>query len=174
MSEIAGVQHSPRARLTLGSVYGLVGVLIAAAVHASTFTSAPLPPEHPLFWIMHVGIFPLFGAMVWRLRAWSEQAKGPLGIPTTRLRWQELLSYLPAYAIALGGLLFAYAMVNFLLAMSHLPSGHGGGGSVGAGDGRYVVRAFSGHWLIFYTLPMLFFLFVPSSARPDDSRRAAA
>lgn len=30
----------------------------------------------------------------------------------------------------------------------------------------YMVRAFSGHWLIFCTLPALFFRFGPSDARP--------
>jgi hypothetical protein len=167
-------QYSPRGRLTLASAYGVAGLLTAVAVHASTFTAVPLRPEHPLFWMLHIGIFPLFIPMVWRLRAWREQTRGMLGLPTSRLRWRELLAYLPAWAIAIAGVLFAYAMVNFFLAMSHLPAGHAAGsGSIGVDEARYTVRAFSGHWMIFYAIPTLFFFFVPATARPDESGQAA-
>jgi hypothetical protein len=164
----------PRARLTIGSAYGVVGLLLAAAVHASTFAPVPLNPDHPLFWLLHVGIFPLFFLMMWRLRAWSEQRRGLLGLPTARLRWRELLSYLPAWAIGLAVLLFVYAGVNFMSAMPHLSAGaSGGSGVISPEQARYTVRAFSGHWMIFYAVPTLFFLFVPASARPEDSRQAA-
>lgn len=38
----------------------------------------------------------------------------------------------------------------------------------------YTTRAFSGHWLVFYTLPALFFLFVPADARPATESPEAA
>lgn len=160
----------PQARLTPIGLYGLVGLAIAMAVHASTFTADPMSPEHPLFWILHVGIFPLFFAMLLRLRVWSERIPGRVGRASSRLRWRELRPYFPQWTVTLGAILFAYALVNFLLSVSHLPPSHRGPHvPVTLEQARYTVRAFSGHWMIFYAVPAMFFAFVPSAARPAES-----
>ncbi|HMA03188.1 MAG: hypothetical protein ACM34L_04130 [Gemmatimonas sp.] len=166
----------PHARLNVGSVYGMLGFLAALAVHESTFTASTLSPDNPLFWAMHAGIFPLFFPMVFGLRKWSETRTGAFGISTRRLRWRAILPYLPQWAIAVGAVLFVYALINFVLAMNHMPPR----GPVGVGtrtmdpeQARNLVRAFSGHWLLFYAIPTLYFLFVPSAPRTDSGGRAS-
>lgn len=66
----------------------------------------------------------------------------------------------PAWAKALVAALFIYTGVNFFLAMPHLPQK----GATVTDDAHqiavYTMRAFSGHWLFFYAIPTLFFLFV--------------
>lgn len=165
-------------RFNFASIYGLLALFIASVVHVSTFTAFSMSPSNPLFWILHVGIFPLFFAMVFGLRKWSETRAGTFGFKSRQLRWRELLVYLPPWAVKLGAILFAYAMANFLLSVSHLPSGaHASATSVQAMDteqARYLVRAFSGHWLVFYAVPTLYFLFVPSTAAPADTEQPAS
>lgn len=159
-------------RLGFASAYGLLGLFIAIVVHVSTFTSFSMSPDNPLFWILHIGIFPLFFAMVFGLRKWSETRSGVFGFKSRQLRWRELVVFLPPWSVKLGAILFAYAMINFLLSVSHLPSGaHVSGGAaqpMDAEQARYLVRAFSGHWLIFYAGPTLYFLFVPPGAKPAE------
>ena len=95
---------------------------------------------------------------------------------TRRLRWRAILPYLPQWAIAVGAVLFVYATVNFFLAFNHMPQR----GPVGVGtrtmdpeQARYLVRAFSGHWLMFYAIPTLYFLYVPSAPRTDSAARTS-
>jgi hypothetical protein len=92
-----------------------------------------------------------------------------LGFSTSRLRWRELRLHFPRWAITLENILFGYALVNFLWAILHLS-----GASVGAAEeGRYTVRAFSGFWLLVYTVSTLFLLFVPATPLPGKSHQAA-
>jgi hypothetical protein len=67
-------------------------------------------------------------------------------------------------------------MLNFMLASSHLAAaGHAAAGQqMDPEQARYTVRAFSGHWLVFYAMPTLFFLFVPPGAQPKESVSQAA
>lgn len=116
---------------------------------------------------------------VLRLRRWQSRT----GWLHTGLRWRELNPYFPGWALATVVALFGYAVANFLLATSHLPTSTGATASFGSGapvgshsQAVYTARALSGHWLIFYGLPALFFLYVPSGARPtsDEKRHAGA
>ncbi len=163
----------PRARLNALSLYGLVGLAIAATVHFGTYVGQVLSPDHPLFWGLHIGIFPLFFVFVLRLRAWQDVRRGALGMRQSQLRWRELLAYVPGWVPPLVVLLFAYAMVNFFRSIGHLPP-KGSGTPLTAAQAVYTTRAFSGHWLVFYTLPTLFFLFVPADARPAAQSPEAA
>ena len=168
----------PHARLNVRSVYGLIGFFAALAIHESTFTASGLSPSNPLFWIMHVAIFPLFIPMIYGLRKWSDTSSGIFGIERRSFQWRSVLQYVPRWAIAVGAVLFVYAMINFLLAMSHLPPrgpvGVGAGSSMDPEQARYLVRAFSGHWLIFYAVPTLYFLYVPSARPVDEASRVGA
>ena len=159
------VRFRPRARLDALSAYGLVGFAVAAALHAATFTGRSISPQHPLFFAMHVGIFPLFLAFVLRARRWSVAKRGMLGFRTESLRWRELLPYFPRWVPVLVVVLFAYVLANFFLSMSMLPEGTPAS-DLTAAESAYTVRAFSGHWLVFYALPALYFSFVPRDARP--------
>jgi hypothetical protein len=159
------VSAEPRVRLTFLAVYGLLGLAVAAAVHLGTYVGRGLDPDHPLFWLLHVGLFPPFFVFVFRLRAWTSARRGAFGLKQQALRWRELLPYFPAWVIALVSLLFFYTMANFLLSIGHLPT-KGSGVPLTGAQSVYMVRAFSGHWLLFYALPALFFTFVPQDARP--------
>jgi len=167
-----GVRTLPRARLNGLSLYGLFGLALSTAVHFGTYLGASVDPDNPLFWGLHMGIFPLFFAFVYRLRVWRVQ-KGVFGLQHSRLRWRELLAYVPGWVPPLVVLLFAYVMVNFFLSISHLPS-KGSTLSLTTAQAMYTTRAFSGHWLAFYALPTLFFLFVPADARPAEESIGAA
>ena len=173
-SEIGMIElpFRPHARRNGLSIYGAVGFTVAALVHFGSYVGHTIRPENPLFWLLHIGIFPLFLVMVLRLRAWQTSRRGMFGFRRAQLRWRELLAYVPVWVPPLVVLLFAYVMVNFLLATSHLPSG-GGPAVESPADAIYTVRAFSGHWLIFYALPTLFFTFVPPDARPAEVARDA-
>ena len=167
------VPSRPRARLNALSLYGLFGLCLAIAVHFGTYIGAPLDPNNPLFFGLEIAIFPLFFVFVYRIRAWQGVRRGMFGLKRSSLRWREMLPYFPTWVPPLFGLLFGYAIVNFLLAISHLPP-KGATGPLTAAQALYTVRAFSGHWLVFYALPTLFFLFVPADARPPAESTEAA
>ena len=158
-------QVRPRARANGLSIYGAVGLIVSGIVHFGSYIGHTIRPENPLFWLLHIGIFPLFFALVFRMRAWQTSRPGVFGFPRAQLRWRELIGYIPVWVLPLVVMLFAYVMVNFFLATSHLPQ-RGATTTESPAQAMYTVRAFSGHWLIFYALPTLFFTFVPADARP--------
>ena len=163
----------PRPRANALSLYGTLGLATAAVVHFGTYFGRALNPEHPLFWGLHIAIFPLFFAFVLRLRPWQGAERGAFGLKQRQLRWRELLPFFPPWAAPAVVLLFAYVMANFFLSISHLPP-KGSGTLLTDAQAMYTTRAFSGHWLIFYTLPALFFAFVPADARPATATPGAA
>ena len=167
------VPYQRRARRNGLTVYGAIGFTVSALVHFGSYIGHTIHPENPLFWLLHIGIFPLFFAFVFRLRAWQATRRGMFGFRQAQLRWRELLAYVPMWVPPLVALLFAYVMVNFFVAMSHLASG-GTTSGPSSTEALYTVRAFSGHWLIFYALPTLFFAFVPADARPASLPQDAA
>ena len=139
------------------SLFGALGFGLSAVAHLATFAGVAVQESIPLMWALHVGIFPLFVPFVLGLRHW--QAK--TGRWQRSLRWQEILRYIPVWARVVAGGLFLYAGVNFVLAMSHLPQ-WGAGPPLDAREvAIYTMRAFSGHWLVFYAIPTIYFLFVP-------------
>ena len=168
------VQFRPRARANVLSLYGAFGLTASAIVHFGTYIGRGLSPDHPLFWALHIGIFPLFFAFVRRLRAWQSVRRGVFGFKQRQLRWRDLLGYFPPWVPPLVMLLFAYVMANFFLSTAHLPP-RGSDTLLTDAQAVYTARAFSGHWLIFYTLPALFFAFVPADAQPpaDDADSAS-
>lgn len=163
----------PQARLDGLGVYGAAGFTVAALVHFGSYVGHTIRPENPLFWLLHFGIFPLFFALMFRLRAWQTSRRGLFGFRQRQLRWRELIAYVPVWVRPLVVLLFAYAMVNFILATAHLPS-RGTAAGESPAEAIYTVRAFSGHWLLFYAVPTLFFIFVPPDARPARAAEDAA
>lgn len=160
------VRLRPHARANLPTLYGALGLAASAIVHFGTYLGRGLNPDHPLFLALHIGIFPLFAAFVWRLRAWQGVRRGFLGFKQRHLRWRALLRYFPPWVPPLVILLFAYVMANFFLSTAHLPATGSETLATDAQTAVYAARAFSGHWLIFYALPTLFFAFVPADARP--------
>ena len=164
------VQIHPRARANLPCLYGVFGLTASAIVHFGTYLGRELNSDHPLFWVLHIGIFPLFLAFLWRLRAWQSVRRGFLGLKQRQLRWRELRRYFPSWVPVLVMLLFAYVLANFFFSVTHLPPS-GSDTVLTDAQAMYMARAFSGHWLIFYSIPALFFAYVPADARPsaDDA-----
>jgi hypothetical protein len=143
----------------------LVGFLLSLAVHGLTFTGANI--ELAQTWFLHAaGIllcFPLFSSL-----------RGRLGQNLTIAKIRKLL---PFWANAMVVAMYFYAFINFVLFFLH-----SGGGMPGVKDGMYVlqnhgrlirelsqqeyelhnayvVRGFSGLWLVVYLIQALYFLF---------------
>ena len=101
------------------------------------------------------------------MREWQDPDSDPSTTPSL-IPPRALLGYFPWWAMLFVALLFGYAIVNFFLATGLLA----GKVTSDALSAAQSARAFSGHWMLFYGLPMVFFGFVPPDARP--ARDAAA
>ena len=155
-------------------IVALIGFACALFVHLLTFSEVEIELQMPKVWFLHVGIFIVFLPFIISIR-------DNFGTNPTH---KELLSILPVWANLLVALTFAYAFVNFALFVLRSE-----GGSPDMRDGvyvlqshgkfirelslaefkaqqAYVVRGFSGHWLVFYLTPCLYFLFKGQSTRP--------
>jgi len=148
----------------------LMGFILSAGVHLSTFldTRFAATIDSPVL-VLHVAIFPLFFAMLFAQRA---ETKGRDG----REILLNLGASVPRWAKIGFIFFFLYTPVNFFRSMSET-----GGASAHPSETGYVLtrhgriirhvteeeglenraiqaRMFSGHWMVFYLLPALFFL----------------
>jgi hypothetical protein len=145
-------------------VLALVGWIAAFCVHASTWFGIDVPALLPQVWLLHVGMFAVFVPMVLVM-----QVRGERDIDVA-------LATVPAWVKPAGAILFAYVAANFAYFMYR-----SGDGSPVEELGRYylkdhgrivrelsaaeyaaariaVLRGFSGHWLVFYFAPAVYFL----------------
>jgi hypothetical protein len=143
-------------------LYGLLGLSLSGAVHFGTYMGASIGPSNPLFFALHIGVFPLFGVFLWRILRWK--GKRRLFGESEPSHWNELLRYFPIWIVPMALVLFVYTGLNFFLAIGHLRS-HAS--ILTPSEALYTARAFSGHWLFFYTIPTLYLGFVPSDAYPS-------
>jgi hypothetical protein len=163
---------------TLG-LLAAFGFLAALIVHALTFAPIDLTALFPYVWSLHVGIFVVFFPFVWC-------ARKSLGAgPTTK----NLLARFPRWASVAVIVVFVYAIVSFAV-FFYLSEG----GAPDIRNGQFILHShgklirhlseddyhlkkayellgFSGHWLMFYLLPALYFLL---GRRPDSSVNAGA
>ncbi|MCB9637807.1 MAG: hypothetical protein H6728_14845 [Myxococcales bacterium] len=159
-----------RYRKSLGIV-ALVGFSMALCVHVLALLGSTWLLKIPGVMFLHVGIFVVFIPMVLSMGPYQKKIKqSKLGIWSIFPIWMR--------AILFG--LTLYTAANFMLF-----AGKSGGGGPAEKNGGYViqnhgklirkitkqeydalrvneVRGFSGHWLLFYGVPMFFFLFVPA------------
>jgi hypothetical protein len=149
-------------------VYGLTGLCIATIVHLGTYLGTSIQPTNPFFFVLHLAVFPLFFVFIFRARRW--QGKRSLFSRSEPSHWRELLQYFPPWAIPISVALFAYTFLNFALSAQHLPN-HAS--TLTTSESLYLVRAFSGHWLLFYGLPTIYLGFVPANARPSTGKDRA-
>ena len=159
------VAARPRARLTFLSLYGGLALIAAVVVHFGTYTGRSIGADHPLVWALHAAVFPLFIAFALKAGTWQSARRGAFGLRRRRLRWRALRPYFPRWVPLFVALLFVYTLANFFSSVLHMPT-KGSGTAFTDAHMVYMVRAFSGHWLLFYALPTLFFAFVPWSAKP--------
>jgi hypothetical protein len=162
----------------LVGVLALLGFALSMLVHGLTFTHVDVQAACPYVWTLHLGCFVVFIPMIIASRR-EFRGKAPVS---------ELRAVLPKWADTVLTCIFMYAIVNFVL-FFFLSEG----GSAAQKDGafilqshgtfvrqlseaefhahkNYVVRGFSGHWLVFYLVPALYFLF--RLPRPADRAKS--
>jgi hypothetical protein len=146
------------------STLAIIGFLTSLIVHLATFLGINPARYVPGVWVLHVGMFAVFAPMIF------DQKR------TEKKTFQrEIFSPLPGWARYLITAFFVYALINFAL---FLFLSEGGVPSVR--DGKYVLhshgsvirelseeeydlhkayelRGFSGHWMVFYLIPALYF-----------------
>lgn len=156
------------------SKIALIGLLLSAFFHLISLTGTYL---HGVFDVgmplMHVGVFVVFFPAILKINKLQRGGSSNLTNRSIHFTQKQYLQYLknnrPKFFVALGILLFVYALVNFVL----FAQAGGGGGPHITDQGVYVIqnhgdiireitekeywqfraneiRGFSGHWLAFY------------------------
>jgi hypothetical protein len=139
----------------------LVGFTLALVVHVETIAGVDVYSRFPPVWLLHLGALLLFGLFV--------LSGGH------RIKPSEILYHLPTWAIMVIAAVFVYSLINFVVCESIT------GGSLAdvLGDQyvlsshrrvlahisqaeyhlhrAYELRAFSGTWLVFYSVPTVYF-----------------
>lgn len=151
----------------LCGVVAAVGFAIALLVHCLTFVPVDVQTDYPLVWLLHLGCFVVFIPFFLSMR--NEFGPKP--------SFSRLRAVLPSWAGILLVCVFAYAIINFGLLFLHTEGGtpsERNGAFILQSHGKlirqlteaeyhlqraYVLRGFSGHWLVFYMVPALYFLF---------------
>jgi len=136
------------------------GFAASAALHLATFT--PFPPAYAaaLALLLFAGAFLLLAAMVVRLReAGAEPGAPARGQGTVRVvEWRRLVGLVPEGPRHAGLAVIAYVIVNLGLSLFV--------GEAGVGS----VRLLSGHLLLFYLIPLMYFRFVEPRLRDGGGR----
>ena len=143
-----------------------VGFLASFLVHIAALFGVDVAARLPGVWLLHFGVFAVFVPFVLF-------ARRDFGAQPSLL---QISAALPRWVVILGGAIFAYAIVNFIIFIAGTQ-----GGSPTVQDGKYLllnhgklireitageyaafkaneVRGFSGHWLVFYFAPAAYFL----------------
>jgi len=130
-----------------------VGFAASAALHLSTFTPFPLSVAAAVALLLFVAAFALLAAMIVRLREAGAPTRG--GGALRVVEWRRLLALVPAGPRHAGLAVIAYVVLNLALSLVV-------GGDVGG------VRLLSGHLLLFYLIPLMYFRFVEPRLRDGD------
>ncbi|HET9853987.1 MAG TPA: hypothetical protein VFR53_02940 [Methylomirabilota bacterium] len=127
------------------------GFTVSAAVHLATFT--PFPPAYAAAaaLVLFAGAFVLLAALIVRLREAGAPARGQGTI--RMVEWRRLTALIPVGARRVGVAVVAYVLMNLALSLFLIDD------SVGS------VRLLSGHLLLFYLIPLMYFLFVEPRLR---------
>jgi uncharacterized membrane protein len=142
---------------TFFSIFAWTGFLASILVHSVTFRGINAADYVPWVWVLHVGCFIAI-------------------IPLVRKDvWRDVVAVVPRWAQAMIVFFMAYAVINFVLSFVLSE----GGANPDIWDGRYVLqshgklvrelsereyhlqlayvlRGFSGHWMLFYFLPGIY------------------
>jgi hypothetical protein len=138
-------------------VLALVGFVISIIVHVATIFG--FVPSRP-FWLLHVGVFLVFVPMIpiWN-RLVMSRLTGRSLVEAQRahgeLFWQSLRA-VPIYVKTASLLCIAYYLAISSLGLAF--------GVAGAPPAR-LICSFSGGWMFFYLIPMVFFFWVEPRAR---------
>jgi hypothetical protein len=160
------------------------GLTSSAVVHVLTFVpGVPIAMRH--VWFLHVVVFVPFITMIGR----AIQLGRSRGMDQRTFQ-RELVGLVPRRVRLVAIVGFVYMLVNFALSIVRI------GGSPLAKDGHYYtanhgtitreiseaeyrrlesveVRGFSGHWMVFYGIPLIFFAWAEPRAMASSPGRAA-
>jgi len=127
------------------------GFAASGALHLATFT--PLPPEYAaaVALLLFAGAFVLLAALIVRLREAGAPARGRGAIRL--VAWRGLAALIPAGARRAGAAVVGYVLLNLALSLLLTDDGVGS------------VRLLSGHLLLFYLIPLMYFRFVEPRLR---------
>lgn len=136
-------------------VTATAGFVASAALHLATFT--PFPPAYAAAFALalFVGAFALLATLIVRLREAGAPAHGRGAIRI--VEWRRLLALIPEGPRRAGVAVVGYVLMN--LALSLLLLGD---------EGIASVRLLSGHLLLFYLIPLMYFRFVEPRLRDGD------
>jgi hypothetical protein len=148
-------------------VLAILGLVASAAAHFATFFGVDAREVFAPVLLLHVGIF-----VVWIPAVVLQRRGAPADSEGNRSGGvSEVFPHAPRWMQVLTGVLFAYAIVNFITFIFLI---RGGGSPTKRGDGTftadkgrrviteaeyrrlraYEVRGFSGHWMMFYAAAM--------------------
>jgi hypothetical protein len=141
-------------------VLAALGLVVSLAVHLSTFVGLNPSPHSPVM-LLHLGIFVVFlPAILTANRAMKGRSKNDA--------WKLATTFAPAWLRRFVAVSFVYALLNFFLFFLLSERGQPAivqGEMVLQNHGQvirrlnavefakqqaYVVRGFSGHWILFY------------------------
>ena len=124
---------------------------MSAALHLATFT--PFPPAYAaaVALLLFAGAFALLATLIVRLREAGAPARGQGAIRV--VEWRRLVALIPAGARRIGGAVVGYVLMNMTLSLLLTDDGVGS------------VRLLSGHLLLFYLIPLMYFRFVEPRLR---------
>ena len=141
-------------RAPWGKIFRLAatgGFAVSAALHLTTFTRFPPASAAAIALALFAGAFALLATMVVRLREAGAPARG--AGPVRVVEWRRLVALVPAGPRHAGLAVIAYVIMNLGLSLFV--------GEEGVGS----VRLLSGHLLLFYLIPLLYFRFVEPRLR---------
>ena len=127
------------------------GFVASAVLHLATFT--PLPPARAAAGalVLFAGAFALLAALIVRLREAGAPARGRGAI--RMVEWRGLAALIPAGPRRAGVAVVGYVLMNLALSLFLTDDGVGS------------VRLLSGHLLLFYLIPLMYFRFVEPRLR---------
>ncbi len=132
------------------------GFAASAALHLATFTSLPPASAAAIALALFAGAFALLAVMIVRLREVGAPARGQ---GTVRVvEWRRLVGLVPPGPRHAGLAVIAYVIMNLGLSLFV--------GEEGVGS----VRLLSGHLLLFYLIPLMYFRFVEPRLRDGGGR----
>jgi hypothetical protein len=151
----------------LFGLLALLGFILSLAVHIASLFHIDVAQYFSFVWVLHLGIFVVFIPFVFISRK----------LFGNRLSPNFLQDNFSVQVIMLGKIILFYVVINFILFMIQSE-----GASPSILNGKFaltnhgklvreiteneyhlfqarVLRGFSGHWLMFYFIPLVFFLF---------------
>lgn len=132
-------------------IVAAVGFAASAALHLATFTRLPPALGAAIATALFLGALALLAAMIVRLRAIGAPVRGQ---GTVRMvDWRRLAAFVPEGPRRATLAVVIYVLMNFVLCLVFLDEGAGS------------VRLLSGHLLLFYLIPLLYFRFVEPRLR---------